>query len=112
MDEESPALHNHLESYRYLPVDMDVIAWLGAYFVKNEVYEKAMQYFARAAEIQPHEVKWRLMVASCHRRCGEFQLALKLYEEIERKHPDDVECLNYLVRLCKQLGMKVCSSIS
>jgi len=106
MDEESPALHNHLESYRYLPVDMDVIAWLGAYFVKNEVYEKAMQYFARAAEIQPHEVKWRLMVASCHRRCGEFQLALKLYEEIERKHPDNVECLNYLVRLCKQLGMK------
>ncbi len=35
---------------------MDVISWLGAYFVKNEVYEKAMQFFERAAQIQPNEV--------------------------------------------------------
>lgn len=71
---------------------MDVISWLGAYFVKNEIYEKAMVYFQRASEIQPHEVKWQLMIASCHRRVGAYQEALNLYRTIHRKHPDNLEC--------------------
>ena len=33
---------------------MDVISWLGAYFVKNEVYEKAMQFFERERPIVLH----------------------------------------------------------
>ena len=37
------------------------------------MYEKAVAYFERAAQIQPQEVKWKLMVASCHRRLGSFQ---------------------------------------
>eukprot|EP00665_Eupelagonemidae_sp_cell47_P001054 gene1054-1397_t len=31
-----------------------------------------MKFFDRASQIQPGEVKWRLMVASCHRRIGAF----------------------------------------
>jgi intraflagellar transport protein 88 len=49
---------------------MDVISWLGAFHVRNEVYEKALPYFDLASKIQPQEVKWGLMVASCHRRVG------------------------------------------
>jgi hypothetical protein len=51
---------------------MDVISWLGAYHVKNEVYEKAMPYFDLASKVQPQEVKWALMVASCYRRIGAY----------------------------------------
>jgi tetratricopeptide (TPR) repeat protein len=91
-DDESQAYQCHLESFRNYPVDMEVISWLGAYHVKSEMYEEAMQYFQRATEIQPKEVKWRLMVASCHRRIGSFQQALKIYEDIHRDHPDNVEC--------------------
>jgi tetratricopeptide (TPR) repeat protein len=36
-DDEAQAFHYHQESYRYFPVNMNVISWLGAYFVKNEV---------------------------------------------------------------------------
>ena len=43
---------------------------LGAFHVKSELYEKAMPYFDLASKIQPQEVKWLLMVASCHRRIG------------------------------------------
>lgn len=50
------------------PVNMDVISWLGAFHVRNEVYEKALPYFDLASKIQPQEVKWSLMVASCYRR--------------------------------------------
>eukprot|EP01063_Lacrimia_lanifica_P006877 TRINITY_DN14353_c0_g1_i1.p1 TRINITY_DN14353_c0_g1~~TRINITY_DN14353_c0_g1_i1.p1 ORF type:complete len:843 (+),score=407.02 TRINITY_DN14353_c0_g1_i1:52-2580(+) len=104
-EDESQAFHFHLEAYRYFPVNMDVINWLGAYFVKNEVYEKAMKYFERASQIQPAEVKWQLLVASCYRRIGAFPQAKKMYEDIHRKYPDNVECPRYLVHLCKEMGL-------
>ena len=59
-----------------------------------------------ASEIQPTEVKWRLMVASCHRRMLAYTRALELYEEIHTLHPDNMECLRYLVVLCKDLGRR------
>ena len=84
---------------------MDVINWLGAYFVRNEVYEKAMKYFERAAQIEPKEVKWRLLVASCYRRIGAFPKAKQMYEEIHRAHPNNIECPRYLLHLCKEMGL-------
>jgi len=41
------------ESHRVFPVSMDVISWLGAYYVRNEVYEKAEPFFDLASKIQP-----------------------------------------------------------
>jgi len=103
--DESQAFHHYLEAYRYYQVNMDVISWLGAYFVKNEVYDKAMQFFERAAQIQPQEVKWQLMVASCHRRRGDYAQSKRMYEDIHRKYPENMECLRYLVHLCKDSGL-------
>lgn len=99
------AFHYYLEAYRYYQVNMDVISWLGAYFVKNEVYDKAVQFFERAAHIQPQEVKWELMVASCHRRRGDYALAKRLYEQVHRRYPGNVECLRYLVQICKDANL-------
>ena len=73
--------------------------------MKSEMYEKAIEYFERAAEIQPKEVKWRLMVTSCYRRLGSYQKALELYESIHKEYPQNLECLRYLVAICKELGM-------
>jgi hypothetical protein len=42
--------------------------------------------------LQPSEVKWKLMVASCHRRMAAYNKALELYEEIHAAHPDNIEC--------------------
>mmetsp|Transcript_79726 Transcript_79726/g.182657 ORF Transcript_79726/g.182657 Transcript_79726/m.182657 type:complete len:257 (-) Transcript_79726:175-945(-) len=105
-EDETQAFHYHLESYRYWPVDMNVITWLGIYYVKQEMYEAAIPFFHRAAEIQPDEVKWLLMVASCYRRMGVYHRALKLYEDIHRQHPQEVECLRYLITICKEMGLK------
>mmetsp|Transcript_14856 Transcript_14856/g.26287 ORF Transcript_14856/g.26287 Transcript_14856/m.26287 type:complete len:772 (-) Transcript_14856:118-2433(-) len=105
-DDEAKALHFYQESHRVYPVNMDVISWLGAFHVKNEVYEKAMPYFDLASKIQPQEVKWQLMVASCYRRVGAFPQALAKYKEIHTAHPDNIECLRYLVHICTDLGRK------
>jgi intraflagellar transport protein 88 len=103
-DDESQAYHYYLESYRHYPVDLDVISWLGVWYVKSELYERAVAFFERAAQIQPREVKWRLMVASCHRRVGAYGKAVDAYERIHADAPDNLECLRYLVAMYKDLG--------
>jgi intraflagellar transport protein 88 len=104
--DELQALHFHQESYRYLPSNIETISWLGIYFAKTDLYEKAIHYFERAALIQPNEVKWRLMVATCYRKMNAYQQALKLYQEINTQYPENIECLRYLVMICKDLGLK------
>ena len=103
--DEIQALHFHQESYRYLPSNIDTISWLGIYYAKCDLYEKALQFFERASQIQTKEVKWKLMVATCYRKMNSFQQALKLYQEINTEYPENMECLRYLVLICKDLGI-------
>jgi len=103
-DDEPKALHYYSESHRVYPTNMDITSWLGAFYVKNEVYEKAMPFFNLAAKIEPSEVKWQLMVASCYRRTGAYPLALAKYKEILLQHPENIECLRYLIHMYTSLG--------
>jgi len=72
---------------------------------KQDSFEKAITYFERAFQIQPKEVKWQLMIASCYRRMNLFQEAHKVYEEIYQEYPDSLDCLRGLVQICKELGL-------
>ena len=90
--DESQAFHHYDESYRLLPINIETIAWLGIYYVKQGLYEKACSYFERASQVNPREVKWKLMVASCYRRMEDYERALKLYKAINEEFPDNLEC--------------------
>jgi len=102
--DDSQSYHFHLESHRYFPSNLDVIGWLGVWFVKHEMYEKSKIFFENAVQIQPNEVKWQLMVASCHRKMGQDDRAFKEYINIRQNYPNNIECLRYLIELCKQSG--------
>ncbi|KAM5147390.1 intraflagellar transport protein 88 homolog [Callospermophilus lateralis] len=104
--DKSQAFQYYYESYRCFPSNIEVIEWLGAYYIDTQFCEKAIQYFERASLIQPTQVKWQLMVASCFRRSGNYQKALDTYKDIHRKFPENVECLRFLVRLCTDIGLK------
>ncbi|KAG5283099.1 hypothetical protein AALO_G00038280 [Alosa alosa] len=104
--DKSQAFQHYYESFRYFPSNIGVIEWLGAYYIDTQFCEKAIQYFERATLIQPTQVKWQLMVASCYRRSGNYQKALDTYKDIHRKFPENVECLRFLVRLCTDMGLK------
>ncbi|XP_040004866.1 intraflagellar transport protein 88 homolog isoform X2 [Xiphias gladius] len=104
--DKSQAFQYYYESFRYFPSNIDVIEWLGAYYIETQFCEKAILYFERATLIQPTQVKWQLMVASCYRRSGNYQKALETYKDIHRKFPENVECLRFLVRLCTDMGLK------
>ncbi|WAR06937.1 IFT88-like protein [Mya arenaria] len=104
--DKSQAFQYYYDSYRYFPSHIPVIEWLGAYYIDSKFCEKAIHYFERASIVQPNQVKWHLMIASCHRRSGNYQQALETYKFIHRKFPDNVECLKFLVRICSDLGLK------
>ncbi|MEE6522103.1 hypothetical protein FKM82_020501 [Ascaphus truei] len=50
--DKSQAFQYYYESYRYFPSNIEVIEWLGAYYIDTQFCEKAIQYFERAALIQ------------------------------------------------------------
>uniref|UniRef100_A0A8C5E5E0 Intraflagellar transport 88 n=1 Tax=Gouania willdenowi TaxID=441366 RepID=A0A8C5E5E0_GOUWI len=104
--DKSQAFQYYSESFRYLPSNITVIEWLGAHYIETQFCEKAIQYFERATLIQPNQVKWQLMVASCYRRSGNYQKALETYKDIHHKFPENIECLRFLVRLCTDMGLK------
>lgn len=104
LQDDNTACHWHTEAHRYFPVNLNVTSWLGVWYVKREMYEQAISYFERAALVQPSQVKWQLMVTSCYRRLGDFHKALELYQKIHEEHPDNIESLQYLEALCKELG--------
>ncbi|KAL7531684.1 hypothetical protein ACHAXR_004171 [Thalassiosira sp. AJA248-18] len=56
--DESQGLHYQLESFRHYPIDLDIISWIGTWFVQQEMYEKSCYFFQQAALVQPKEIKW------------------------------------------------------
>ncbi|XP_018320966.1 intraflagellar transport protein 88 homolog isoform X2 [Agrilus planipennis] len=103
--DKQQAHHYHVDSYRYYPSNLEVINWLGTYYIEMQVIEKALTYFEKAVLMQPNEPKWYMMVAGCHRRNGNLHAALNLYQEVHQKFPENIECLKFLARICKDLGM-------
>lgn len=85
--------YNLFQSYRYYPSNLEVLDWLGAYFVEMKVPEKAVDYFEQASLMQPSEPKWLMLIGSCYRRAGNFQLALQTYKDVLNKFPDNTDCM-------------------
>ena len=91
-EDTQEALHYQLESFRNYPVDLDVLSWLGSHFVKNELYEKSIYFFRQAQLVHPNEVKWGMMTASALRRIDDDEGALREYEALHQRFPDNTEC--------------------
>lgn len=104
--DKQQAYQYHFDSYRYFPSNLEVIDWLGSYFIEMQFSEKAIGYFERASLMQPDDVKWQLMIASCYRRSGNYHRALETYKTIHRRFPENIECLKFLVKICSDMGLK------
>lgn len=103
--DKTQAFQSNYDSYRYYPSNLKVIEWMGAYYIDAQFSEKAVNYFEKASIMQPNEIKWQLMMASSHRRAGNYQKALELYKNIHKKFPGNIDCLKFLVRITTDLGM-------
>ncbi|XP_047741162.1 intraflagellar transport protein 88 homolog [Hyalella azteca] len=103
--DKQQAYQYYFDSFRYFPSNLDVIDWLGSYFIELQYPEKAIEYFERAALMQPDDPKWQLMVAACHRRAGAYHKAFSTYKLVHMDFPENIECLKMLVRLSSDLGL-------
>ncbi|CAH8857170.1 unnamed protein product [Trichobilharzia szidati] len=103
--DKSQAFSYYYDSFKYYPCNFDVIEWLGAYYIESQFCEKAVAYFERASLMQPNQIKWQLMIASCHRRSGNYQQALETYRLIHQRFPENIECLQFLVRISSDMGL-------
>ena len=86
-DDDYQGFHYQLESFENWPVDLDVISWLGVWFVNNEIYENSIHFFERAEQIHPNEFKWRPMVTSCYHRMGNFTIYSKTLQRNPQRKP-------------------------
>jgi intraflagellar transport protein 88 len=82
LQDDNTSCHWQTESFRKSPVNLAVISWLGVWYVKREMYEQAIEYFNSASIVQPSEVKWKLMIASCYRRLGDLHRSLDIYQQV------------------------------
>ena len=98
-NDEAQAFHHFSESHKLLPTNLNAIAWLGIFYVKNCNYHKAAQFFEIAAKTNSKDLKWKLMIASCYRRMDQLQKALDLYKEVNEKDPENMEALKFIGKL-------------
>lgn len=102
--DDGQSLHFHAESNRLEPWNVDVVGFLAIAYVKNELYEKALDFFQKAAALQPNEVNWILMCGSSLRKIGRLEEAFEMYLQANNIEPENIECLRYLIRTGKDLG--------
>lgn len=73
------------------------------------VPEKALTFLKKAVMIAPNEIKWQLLTAACYKRTGNHMKALQVYKDLHNENPDNIECLQLLVRLSSELGLREAS---
>lgn len=91
------ALQYYSDAHALCPANMECVTWLGAYHFHSPYLERALPFFDLAARLRPNEVKWALVAANCHRRVKNLPEALERFQKINRKHPENIECLKNLV---------------
>ncbi|CAF3762100.1 unnamed protein product [Rotaria sp. Silwood1] len=103
--DKSNALQYYFDAYRHTPCDIQTLEWLASYYIETQYPEKAVEYCAQAALVKPGEIKWHLMVASCHRRSGDYAAAIEKYKWIHQHFPDDTDCIQFLIKIAIDLGL-------
>ncbi|XP_065648615.1 intraflagellar transport protein 88 homolog isoform X2 [Hydra vulgaris] len=103
--DKSQAFQYMYEAFRYYPSCIKTLVWLGGYYIDAQFIEKAITYFERAVQVQPLEVRWHLMLATCYRKAGNYAQAMETYKEIHKKFPENLDCIRFLVKLCQDQGL-------
>jgi intraflagellar transport protein 88 len=101
--DDAQSLHYYSESHRLNPSNLDVCGLLAIWFVKHKLFERSIQFFKLASEIQPHEVKWSLMIGSCYRKIDRIEDAFEVYEGVRQDHPENMECKRRYSANCSAL---------
>ncbi|XP_041972758.1 intraflagellar transport protein 88 homolog [Aricia agestis] len=102
------AKHHYQDVEAVWPCDVRALRWLAGEAPPDE----ALQYYRRAARLQPDNPQWGLLMGGCLRASGRYQEALALYKNLNSRFPDNVHCLKLIVKLCGDQGLSETSAWS
>lgn len=106
MGDIQTAKHHFQDVEAVWPCELSALEWLA-----NEAPpDVALQYYRRAARLQPTNAKWGLLMGACLRASGRYQEALSLYKKMNSRFPDNVQCLKLIVKLCGDQGLSETST--
>jgi len=71
-----------------------------------ELPEKAITFYEKAMHLEPADIRWQILLGANLRRTGNLTQALQVYQKLYRDNPDNVQILQTLVRLAKDVGLK------
>jgi len=98
-------MHYFEDSFRYFPSNFDNLIVLGFLYFKDEIYEKAIQFFELASKVQPNAYTAEIHYAKCFYKLGQYRDAIQAFKKIHNKYPDNREALTFLIATCKELGI-------
>lgn len=93
------------ESYKYNPSNIDNLIILGFLNFREEIYEKAIKYFELAKKIDPYYYTAEVQYAKCYQKLGNNREAYKIFRKLNRKYPDNIEVLTYLIAISRDLNL-------
>ncbi|CAH0668997.1 unnamed protein product [Spodoptera exigua] len=106
MGDTQTAKHHYQDVEAVWPCEVSALEWLGS----EAPPDAALQYYRRAARLQPNNPQWGLLMGQCLRSSGRYQEALSLYKKMNARFPDNVQCLKLIVKLCGDQGLAETSS--
>ncbi|CAG4940510.1 unnamed protein product [Colias eurytheme] len=95
------AKHHYQDVEAVWPCELTALQWLAG----ESTPEEALQYYRRAARLQPNNPQWGLLIGGCLRASGRYQEALRVYKKLNARFPDDIQCLKHIVKLCGDQGL-------
>lgn len=75
---------------------------LGIAYAQKQDFKKALSHFQRALRLRPDRLSIQNNLATCHKKLGHTQKAMKLYKHILKHHPFQCVTLNNLASLYLQ----------
>ena len=73
--------------------DADAINLMGTIYEKQGFYEKAKEHFLRALQLDKNLFFAKMNIATLHQLKGHIGKAVKIYNELSKEYPDNVEIL-------------------
>ena len=98
------ALTNFQKAYNIDPNDAEINNNLGVIYCHQGDHKKASEYYKKAISLQPENVTFKKNLAEIkYVILGQAQEALQIYVNILQTHPDDIEVLLGLGKICIDL---------
>ncbi|CAL5975010.1 Intraflagellar_transport protein 88 [Hexamita inflata] len=104
LGDESNGAHYFKEAHRLVPYNIDYIKWLGAYYIRQELYEQARICFEKGAQVDYQNPQWSLQAAACLRKTNQMQEAAAEYRKLLKKWPTNTDAMKFLIVCLESLN--------